>query len=108
MSGGEWTRRSVTNWLSFSHASEKNVRCVMGYIVSLTVILDDIDRTAAGNVTENAALKGLGAYVGSGRRDGIHQDIRDFVQFAIGFPVPQKDLVLEKIVDLIRRHCSRQ
>lgn len=42
--------------------TEENVRCVMGhyqgcYIVNLTVILDSVLRTAAGNETENAALR---------------------------------------------------
>ena len=42
--------------------TEEKVRCVMGYyqgcyIVNLIVILDSVFRTAAGNETENAALK---------------------------------------------------
>ena len=107
--GGERTPRSVTSWLSFSHGSLENVRCVMGYIVNLTVILDGIFRISAGNVAEDAALKVMGTHVRSGRRDRIHRDIRSFVAFVIGSPVrpaPQKDLVLEKIVDLIRQYCS--
>jgi hypothetical protein len=51
----------------------------MGYIVNLTVILDDIFRTAGGNVTGNAALKVMDTHVRSGRRDSIHRDIRSFV-----------------------------
>ncbi|KAN0107065.1 hypothetical protein V8E52_010510 [Russula decolorans] len=89
-------------------SSQENVRCVMGYIVNLTVILDDIFRTTGGNVTENAALKVMGTHVRSGRRDSIHRDIRSFVTetFSIRFAVPQKDLVLEKIIDLIRQYCA--
>ena len=107
--GGEWTPRSIASWLSLSRASLGNIRCVMGYIVNLTVILDDIFQTAAGNVTEGAALKVMGTHIRSGRRDRIHQDIRKFVTFVIRSPVrpaSQKDLVLEKIIDLIRRYCS--
>jgi hypothetical protein len=106
--GGEWTPRSVANWLSLSHASREDVGCVMGYIVNLTVILDDIFRTAASNVTENAALKATNTHIRSGRRDSIHRDIRSFVTetFATWFAVPQKDLVLEKIIDLIRQYCA--
>jgi hypothetical protein len=79
----------------------------MGYIVNLTVILDGIFKTAAGNVTENTALKVTGSHIRSGRRDGIHRDIRSFVTetFAIRFTVPQ-DLVLEMITDLIRQYCA--
>ena len=80
----------------------------MGYIVDLTVILDSIFRSAGGNVTENAAQKATGIHVRSGLRDSIHRNIRSFVMetFGIRFTVPQKDLVLEKIIDLIRQYCA--
>ena len=80
----------------------------MGYIVNLTVILDDILRTTGGKVTENAALEVMDTHVRSGRRDSIHRDIRSFVAktFLIRFAVPEKDLVLENIVSLIKRYCS--
>jgi len=79
----------------------------MGYIVDLTVILDDIFRTASGNVTANDVQSAVDRHVNSGRRDRIHRDIQSFVTetFAIRFTVPQRDLVLEKIVDLIRQYC---
>jgi hypothetical protein len=79
----------------------------MGYIVDLTVILDDIFRTASGNVTSNDVQSALHKHVNSGRRDRIHRDIQSFVTetFAIRFTVPQRDLVLEKIIDLIRQYC---
>ena len=78
----------------------------MGYIVNLTVILDGIFKT--GSVTDSVALKVTNSHIRSGRRDSIHRDIRSFVTetFAIRFAVPQKDLVLEKIVDLIRQYCA--
>ena len=106
---GEQAPRSTASWLSLLYARQENVQCVMGYIVNLTVIMDGISRTAAGNVTENAALKVMSAHVRSGRRDSIHRDIRSFVAFVIRSPVrpaPQKDLVLERIIDLIRKYCS--
>jgi hypothetical protein len=87
--------------------SQENVRCVMDYIVNLTVILDDVFRTAGGNVTENATLKVMGTHVRSGRRDGIHRDIRGFVgeTSSIRF-ASEKDLVFEKIIHLIRKYCA--
>ncbi|KAN0118382.1 hypothetical protein V8E52_005358 [Russula decolorans] len=90
--------------------SQENVRCIMGYIVILTVILDAIFRTSAGNVTEIATLKAMGTHVRSGRRNSIHQDIRSFVTetSSIRSPILEKDLVLEKIISLIRRYCSPQ
>ena len=79
----------------------------MGYIVDLTVILDDIFRTAGDNVTESAVLRVMGKHVRSGRKDNIHRDIHSFVTetFSIRFAVPEKDLVLEKTIDLIRQYC---
>ena len=81
---------------------------MMGYIVNLTVILHGIFRTTGGNVTENAALKVMGMHIRSGRRDGIHQDILSFVTetFSIRFALPERDLVLEKIIHLIRQYCA--
>jgi hypothetical protein len=80
----------------------------MGYIVNFTVILDGIFRTTGGNVTENGALEVMGIHVRSGRRDSIHRDIRSFVieTFSMRFAVPEKDLVLEKIIHLIRQYCA--
>jgi len=79
----------------------------MGYIVDLTVILDDIFRTAPGNVSSNDVQSAMDGYLSSDLRDRIHQDIHSFVTgtFAIRFTVPQKDLVLEKIIDLIWQYC---
>jgi hypothetical protein len=80
----------------------------MGYIVNLTVILDAIFRTTAGNVTEIATQKAMDTHVRSGPRNSIHQDIRSFVTetFSIRSATLDKDLVLEKIVSLLRRYCS--
>ncbi|KAH9998780.1 hypothetical protein BJV77DRAFT_712350 [Russula vinacea] len=85
---------------------QENVRCVMGYIVNLIVILDEMFRIAANNVTEDAALMVMKTFVGSGRRDSIHEDIRSFVTetFLNRFD-SDRDLVLEKIIDLIRQYC---
>jgi len=79
----------------------------MGYIVDLTVILDDIFRTAPGNVSSNDVQLAMDRHVNSGRRDRIHRDVDTSVTniFAIRFTVPQRDLVLEKIIDLIRQYC---
>ena len=88
---------------SFSYPSPENVRCVMGYIVDLTVILDDIFRMAAGNVVQKAMER----HVSSGRRDRIHGDIRSFVteKFESRYTETGRDLVLEKIIGLIRQYC---
>ena len=88
-------------------ASQENVRCLMGYIVDLTAILGDVFRTTFGNVSANDVQSAVDRHVNSGRRDRIHGDIHGFVTetFTIRFTVPQRDLVLERIVDLIRQYC---
>ena len=80
---------------------------MVGYIVDLTVILDGIFRVAAGDMSPNDAEHVLDRHVRSGRREEIHKDIRSFITeaFAIRFSVPQKDLVLERIIDLIKQFC---
>ena len=80
----------------------------MGYIVDLTVILDDIFRTTGGTVSVNDAQLAMNRHLRSGHRDRIHREIRSFVTeaYAIRFTFPQKDLILEKIIDLIGQYCS--
>jgi hypothetical protein len=106
IAAGEWIPRSVAHELLSLHGSQENIRCVMGYIVNLTVILDYIFRTSGGNVTGNAAREVMGTHVRSGRRDSIHQDIRSFVKemFLIMPTFSEKDLVVERIVQLIEKY----
>ncbi|KAI0285607.1 hypothetical protein BC826DRAFT_1051417, partial [Russula brevipes] len=59
--------------------SPENVRCVMGYIVDLTVILDGLFRTTEGSVSLRDASLAVDRHLRSNRRDSIHQDIRSFV-----------------------------
>ena len=79
----------------------------MGYIVDLTVILDGVFRVAAGDMSPNHADHVLERHVRSGRSNAIHQDIRRFITeaIAIRFSVPQKDLVLERIIESIKHFC---
>ena len=74
----------------------------MGYIVDLHVILDDITKA------DNDALAVMNEHVRSGRRDSIHRDIRNFVTetYPTRFANPQRDQVLEKIIELIRQYCD--
>ena len=105
---GEYTQKTLNNLThSLSYVSQKNVRCVMGYIVDLTVILDDIFRKSADNVSASNTQTAMDRHISFGRRDRIHRDISSFVTetFAIMSRTTQRDLVLEKIIDLIRQYC---
>jgi hypothetical protein len=79
----------------------------MGYIVDLTVILDDIFRISAGNVSVSDVQTAVDRHIRFGRRDRIHRDISSFVNevFAIMPQMTHRDLVLEKIIDLIQQYC---
>ena len=107
---GELTRRKVIKPARpHSHISQENVQCLMGYIVDLIVILGDIFRTTAGYVSTIDALAAIDRHVEQGWRGMIHQDIRHFVieTFVTSSnTVPQRDLVLEKIMALIQQYCS--
>ncbi len=63
----------------------------MGYIVDLTVILDDIFRTNSGFVSVDALQLAINRQFEFGRRDRIHREIRSFVSetFPIRFTVTQ-------------------
>ena len=80
---------------------------MVGYVVDLTVIMDGIFRVAAGDMAPKNALQIVNRHERSGRRDAIHRDIQSFIAeaFAVRFSVPGKDLVLERIVDLIKQYC---
>jgi predicted oxidoreductase len=79
----------------------------MGYIVDLTVILHGIFRLATGNITPKCARQVLERHVSSGHKDLTHRDIESFKAeaFATRFSTPQNDLVLEKIIGLIKQNC---
>ena len=75
--------------------------------MDLTVILDGIFWMAPGDISPNHVEQVLERHVMSGHRDAIHRDIRSFVAEvpAIRSLAPQKDLVLERTIDLIKQFC---
>jgi hypothetical protein len=82
----------------------------MGYIVDLTVILDAIFCTTSGDISAESVRLVVNRHVSSGKKFKIHRNIRRFVTeiFAVRFSVSQKDLVLERIIDLIQEFCVSQ
>jgi len=107
---GEWSMRSIMNLpQSLWNVRQGNIQGVMGYIIDLTLILNDIFRVGSGNASASDIhwQSAVDKHVRSDCRDQIHREIRSFVTetFAIGFSVPQRDLILERITELIRRYC---
>ena len=75
----------------------------MGYIVDLTVVLDAIFSAFSGDISQENVRLVFEWLVSSGHKDKIHRKIRGFVTeaFAVRVSVPQKDLILERIIFVI-------
>ncbi|KAF8264358.1 hypothetical protein EI94DRAFT_1738614 [Lactarius quietus] len=104
------TRAEVgfANWVhGLYKGGPKDVRCLMGYIVNLMAILDTIFNTIPDDVSLDTILLVIQRHVDSGHKNGIHQDIREFVTaFADRFSVLQTDIILERIIDLVQKYCD--
>jgi hypothetical protein len=80
---------------------------MMGHIVDLTVILHWLF-VSAHDVSASKVHEAMNYHVNSGRRDLIHQDIGRFVTEETLFTYRGRDVVMEKIIDLIRQSCVTQ
>ena len=107
MTAGEYVFKFFDQELIWDLALTRpnNVRCLMGYIVNLMVILDAIFSTTSGDISREEVLRVMKRHMNSGYK-GIHHDIREFVrEFAKRFSELPKDSILEKIIDLIQKFC---
>jgi hypothetical protein len=78
----------------------------MGYIVDLMAILDVIFCTTSSDISAENVLSVIEKHVSSGKRDKIHHNIRVVTEaFDVKFSVPQDDLILARIIDLIWESC---
>ena len=79
----------------------------MGYIVDLTVILDDIFRAVAGNIiSQDHAESILDRFWTGRRRLQINEYIRNNVEETYLLnSTAHKDIFLESVDDLIKQHC---
>ena len=78
----------------------------MGYIVDLTVILDDIFRAVAGNNMPQDCAESILDRFWTGPRVQIHEYIRDNVEETYSLnATAHKDILLESIDDLIKQYC---
>ena len=84
---------------------QENVRCIMGYIIHLTIILDAIFSTISDDVSQDNVQ--LIIDLCERMKDRIHSGIRGFVTevFDIGSSARKQDLILERIIDLIQGFC---
>ena len=82
----------------------------MGYIIHLAIVLDAIFSTISGDISQEDIQLVIDWHVRSGKKDQIHRQIRGFVAIVtevsdLGFSARKQDLVLERIIDLIREFC---
>ena len=80
---------------------------MMGYIIDLAVVLDAIFTAFSGDISRENVQLVFEWLVGSGHKDKIHHHIRGFVTeaFVIRGSVPNKDLIIERIIDFIQEFC---
>ncbi|KAF8269504.1 hypothetical protein EI94DRAFT_1828906 [Lactarius quietus] len=108
LSSSDRTGATYADWTQDAYrGSQENVRCLTGYIVDLMVIMDGIFRMNAGDMRSSHADQVFERHIMSGRRDAIHRDIRRFIaeEPVLSSFAPHRDLVLERVIDLIREFC---
>ena len=76
----------------------------MGYIVDLTVVLSGLFESTV-EVSPGGVQSVITDFVASGRKASVHDEIRDFVRAAPTSTYHGHDLIMEKIIDLIRQFC---
>lgn len=78
---------------------------VVAYIVDLTLILCDVfDRH--GNVSPDGVQSIMSDFFSSNPKTTIHAEIGRFLKKAHRFEYQDYDIVLTKIIDLIRENCD--
>ena len=85
--------------------SHRNIRCIMAYIVDLTVILYRLFESRH-SVSAANVQSAVSNYAKSITRDRIHEDIRNFVT-QIPYTYQNRDTFMEKVIDLIKQNCVR-
>ncbi|KAH9172756.1 hypothetical protein EDB89DRAFT_859458 [Lactarius sanguifluus] len=97
----------MAQWVNGPYQNNnRNIRCIMAYIVDLTVILHGLfvpTRSVSAKKVQSAVKN----YAESSSRSLIHDDIRNFVtEIPSAYQTYQKkDTIMEKIIDLIKQNC---
>jgi len=93
-------------WLSERYGNRNEYIClVVAYIVDLTLILYDVF-SCHGNVSPTGVQSIMKDFASSSPRTSIHAEICSFLNTVHEFEFQDKDVVLAKIIDLIRRNCD--
>ncbi|KAH9018535.1 hypothetical protein EDB85DRAFT_2294485 [Lactarius pseudohatsudake] len=96
----------MAQWVNGPYQN-KNIRCIMAYIVDLTVILHGLFAPTR-SVSATKVQSAVKNYAESSSRSLIHNDIRNFVtEIPSAYQTYQKkDTIVEKIIDLVKQNCA--
>ena len=81
------------------------MRCIMGYIVDLTVIQHELFQSPR-DLSTREVRSAMERHDKSGPRTRIHNDIRSFVTGTGQLTYRGNDVILEKTIDLIAQSCN--
>ncbi|KAH9057192.1 hypothetical protein EDB87DRAFT_1632991 [Lactarius vividus] len=101
------TATPMAQWMNDPYQNNnRNIRCIMAYIVDLTVILHGLF-VSTRSVSATDVQSAVRNYAESSPRNRIHDDIRNFVTEipAVYQTYLKKDTIMEKIIDLIKQNC---
>ena len=86
-------------------SSIENIRYMVGYIVDLTIILHGLFVSTHDDVSACKVQEVMNHHVESGLQKRIHHDVRRFITDEGLFTYRGNDLVVEKMIDLIKKFC---
>ncbi|KAI0246859.1 hypothetical protein BJV78DRAFT_1286034 [Lactifluus subvellereus] len=96
----------AARWVKDSYQnSTENMRCIMGYIVDLTVIQHELFQSAR-DLSTREVRSVMERHDKSGPRTRIHNDIFSFVTGTAQLTYRGNDVILEKTIDLIAQSCN--
>ena len=85
--------------------SKENARLVVGYIVDLALILCCVF-SSSDNMSPGEVRSVINNFAGSSSKTSIHAEICHFFKTVHRFEYQENDVVLAKIIDLIRQNCD--
>ncbi|KAI0245740.1 hypothetical protein BJV78DRAFT_1365236 [Lactifluus subvellereus] len=96
----------AAQWVKDSYQNgTENMRCITGYIVDLTVIQHELFQSAR-DLSTREVRSVIERHDKSGPRARIHNDILSFVTGTAHLIYRERDVILEKTIDLIAQSCN--
>ncbi|KAF8474333.1 hypothetical protein DFH94DRAFT_805789 [Russula ochroleuca] len=93
-------------WLNNRYENiNENICLIVGYIVDLTLILCSVFRSS-GNVSPNEVQSAMNNFADSSLKTSLHTKISRFIESMPKFKHQDNDVVVAKIIDLIRQNSN--